>query len=224
MTNDAKKPTGIINIHGREYETVALRVKRFREAHPDWAIVTEILHRDAEVVIIKATICAPNHSMSGTVDRVVATGHAEEWRKASTINKTSAIENAETSAIGRALAALGMGGTEFASANEIEIAKNKQAAGADDVLDRLKGDKPNTASAVAGDAFADLPADAQQVVREWALEIIADVEAGNAGRANAFADANCKTQEDKLALWSQLPSKVRSAMKAARNGALATQG
>lgn len=113
------KPTGVINIHGREYETVALRVKRFREARPDWSVVTEILHRDTDVVIVRAAIGDPN-------GRTLATGHAEEWRKSSTINRTSAIENAETSAIGRALAALGMGGTEFATANEIETAKRKE--------------------------------------------------------------------------------------------------
>lgn len=80
------------------------------------------------------------------------------------------------------------------------------------------------ANAPATDAFAELPEEAQTLVREWALEIISDVKAGNVGRANTFAAEKCKTHEDQLALWSQLPSDVRSKMKAAkRNGELASQ-
>jgi hypothetical protein len=51
--------------------------------------------------------------------RVLATGHSEEYRADGKINATSALENSETSAIGRALAALGLGGTEFATADEV---------------------------------------------------------------------------------------------------------
>ena len=112
------KDTGIINIHGKQYTTVARRVQDFWDAGNEWSITTEILHRDEDVVIMKAVIADDS-------GRVRATGHAEEWRKSSQINKTSAVENAETSAIGRALACLGYGGTEFASANEIDIAKAK---------------------------------------------------------------------------------------------------
>ena len=57
---------------------------------------------------------------------VVASGLAEEVRKASNINKTSALENAETSAVGRALAFFGMGGTEIASADEVAGAIGQQ--------------------------------------------------------------------------------------------------
>ena len=105
-------PQGVVNIRGKEYQTVALRVFNFRESYPQYSLVTEVLHRDVDCVVMKATI-------SNDAGRVVATGHAEEYRKSSEINKTSALENAETSAIGRALAALGIGGTEFASADEV---------------------------------------------------------------------------------------------------------
>ena len=57
---------------------------------------------------------------------IIATGHAQEFRKASQINGTSYVENCETSAIGRALACLGIGGTEFASANEVVNAIHQQ--------------------------------------------------------------------------------------------------
>ncbi len=104
--------TGIVNIRGKQYETVALRVHKFREAYPSHRLITDILHRDIECVVMVAKIVAPDGC-------VMATGHAEEYRKASEINRTSAVENCETSAIGRALAAFGLGGTEFASADEV---------------------------------------------------------------------------------------------------------
>lgn len=111
--------TGIVNIRGKEYQTVALRVQKFREAHPGWSLTSEVLFRDADCVVMKSII-------ADETGRVLATGHAEEYRKASQINGTSALENAETSAHGRSLAALGIGGTEFASANEVQNAIHQQ--------------------------------------------------------------------------------------------------
>ena len=112
--------TGIVNIRGKEYQTVALRVQKFREQHPDWSLTSEVLFRDADCVVVKSII-------ADETGRVLATGHAEEYRKASQINGTSALENAETSAHGRSLAALGIGGTEFASANEVQNAIHQQS-------------------------------------------------------------------------------------------------
>lgn len=114
-----KKQSGTVTIHGREYQTVALRVQMFREAHPDYALTTAVLFRDADCVVMQATI-------ADAEGRTLASGHAEERRNSSQINKTSALENAETSAIGRALAALGIGGTEFATANEVQNAVHQQ--------------------------------------------------------------------------------------------------
>ena len=111
--------TGIVNIRGKEYQTVALRVQKFREAHPNWSLLSEVLFRDADCVVMKSII-------ADETGRVLATGHAEEYRKTSQINGTSALENAETSAHGRSLAALGIGGTEFASANEVQNAIHQQ--------------------------------------------------------------------------------------------------
>lgn len=100
-----------IMIHGKPYKTVSERVTEFREDHKQsYGISSEILHNDKSV-LIKATI---------TNDQgfVVATGYAEEI-KGSGINKNSAIENCETSAIGRALASFGYAGSEYASAQEM---------------------------------------------------------------------------------------------------------
>jgi hypothetical protein len=71
-------------------------------------------------VRIKASILEANRN-------ILATGHAEEIRGATNILKTSAVETCETSAIGRALGVLGLGGTAIASAEEMELALQQQA-------------------------------------------------------------------------------------------------
>jgi hypothetical protein len=135
---------GVVNIRGREYETVALRVSKFREKHPAWALETEIIQRDSEVVLMKASI-------KDETGRVLATGHAEEYRAASQINETSATENCETSAIGRALAALGLGGTEFASADEVAnaITQQKRITPVAGSLENLSSEEQQRAKEIA---------------------------------------------------------------------------
>jgi hypothetical protein len=113
---------GIIQLHGRQYKTVALRVQEFREKHPideGWGLVTKIVHVDAETVLFRASIVDPQ-------GREIAIGFAEERRSNRGINATSALENCETSALGRALAAAGFGGSEYASADELVNALNQQ--------------------------------------------------------------------------------------------------
>ena len=113
--------TGVVNIRGKEYKTVALRVNEFRtdERYAGYALVTEPVLINESQAVFKCSIYNADKTL-------VATGHAEEWRGQGKINRTSAVENAETSAIGRALAALGLGGTEFASANEVVTAVAQQ--------------------------------------------------------------------------------------------------
>ena len=98
-----------------EYKTVALRVTEFRNAFPladGWGILTEVITADEKQVVMKATVTNPQ-------GLPVATGHAEETRTEYGVNSKAAMENAETSAIGRALAAAGFVGSEFASADEV---------------------------------------------------------------------------------------------------------
>lgn len=113
--------TGIIDIRGKQYQTVAYRVHQFRQDHPDWSLTSDMIERAEDCVVMRAMI-------ANDQGRVLATGFAEEYRKSSQINRTSALENAETSAIGRALAALGYGGTEYATANEVQNAIHQQGA------------------------------------------------------------------------------------------------
>ena len=112
---------GIVKIHGKEYKTVALRVNEFRESaiYKGWSIMTEIVKIDDDQCVIKTQIVNPE-------SKIVATGHAQEFRKSSQINGTSYVENCETSSIGRALSCLGLAGSEFASANEVVNAIHQQ--------------------------------------------------------------------------------------------------
>tara|TARA_Y100000310_G_scaffold342298_1_gene444924 strand:+ start:98 stop:883 length:786 start_codon:yes stop_codon:yes gene_type:complete len=112
-----------VNIKGREYKTVAERLNEFHEKYEHASISTEVMESGLEnVVRIKATIKIPtNQDWVSTF-----TGHAEEDYADGFINSTSALENAETSAIGRALASAGYGGHEFASADELTNALKNQ--------------------------------------------------------------------------------------------------
>jgi hypothetical protein len=76
--------------------------------------------------------------------------------------------------------------------------------------------RPNTARQVAQDAFDALPPEAQQVVREHALEVIAWVESGQTAEALAFIATEYADHDDRLSLWSQLPANVRAAIKKAK--------
>ena len=99
---------------GKQYTMVAQRVEAFRKhIGADLGIETELISNTDQRVLMKASIKTP----SGFV---VSTGYAEEVRGSTHINKGSALENCETSAVGRALAALGLHGGEYASVNEIE--------------------------------------------------------------------------------------------------------
>ena len=121
MSNYKFKTT---NIRGKQYVEVNERIKFFRqeERYMSWTIATDFPVLDGETCVCKCTIADESQ-------RVVATGHAHEERSSSNINKTSYVENCETSAVGRALAMLGIGiDTSIASANEVEEAIAKQQA------------------------------------------------------------------------------------------------
>ena len=120
MSNHKFKTT---NIRGKQYVEVNERIKFFRaeEQYKFWTISTEVTILDNnEECICRAVV-------ADLEQRVVATGHAHEVKGSSNINKTSYVENCETSAIGRALAMLGIGiDTSIASANEVSDAIAKQ--------------------------------------------------------------------------------------------------
>jgi hypothetical protein len=82
-----------------DYVTVNERLEQFRRDHPGWGIETA-LKFEGDAILARAVI-------TDETGRTIAVGHAEEIRGASPVNRTSAVENAETSAVGRALAFAG---------------------------------------------------------------------------------------------------------------------
>lgn len=116
----ANADISLTNIGKSEYAEVPQRVKAFRKVHPLGSITTEIISLEGGVVVMKATI----KSDDGTV---LATGLAYEKEGSTFINKTSYIENCETSAVGRALGFCGFGvDKSIASAEEVANAKANQ--------------------------------------------------------------------------------------------------
>lgn len=109
------------NIKGKDYIEVNQRILGFWELYPDGRIVTVKTADDGDRCDFRAEVYVG--------DVLKATGHAYEIRSASMVNKTSYIENCETSAVGRALGMLGIGSTEsIASAEEVEAAIAQQEA------------------------------------------------------------------------------------------------
>lgn len=114
--NSALKRT---KIKGKDYVEVNQRILAFWELYPDGRIVTELVSDDGERCLFKASIVVDG--------KIVATGHAFECKSTSQVNKSSYVENCETSAIGRALGIFGIGCTEsIASAEEVEAAIEQQ--------------------------------------------------------------------------------------------------
>lgn len=125
IANEQIKTT---DIKGKDYAEVNQRIKAFRMVYPQGSIETEILqqenHRlldeETNVVVIKATVKTEE-------GHILATGTAYEKENSSFINKTSFIENCETSAVGRALGMCGFGiDVSVASAEEVQNAINNQ--------------------------------------------------------------------------------------------------
>jgi bisphosphoglycerate-dependent phosphoglycerate mutase len=82
-----------------DYEPVASRLARFWEKHPEGRVITKLITFEGDRVIVQADIYVDRED-----DRPIATDFAEEIRGSNNVNKTSHVENACTSAIGRALA------------------------------------------------------------------------------------------------------------------------
>ncbi len=108
-----------VNIKGKEYVEVNQRIKAFREMYANGSIMTEMLSNESGVCVFKAVVVVDG--------QIVATGHAYEKEGSTFINKTSYLENCETSAIGRALGCLGIGiDTSVASVEEVANAIKQQ--------------------------------------------------------------------------------------------------
>jgi hypothetical protein len=109
-----------VDIKGKDYIPVNERIKAFRYVYPRGQIITEIIGLENGICTIKASAYDDEGHLLGT-------GHAQEKETSSFINKTSFIENCETSAVGRCLGMLGIGlDNGFASYEEVANAKLQQ--------------------------------------------------------------------------------------------------
>ena len=109
----------------KEYAEVNQRIKAFRMVYPEGLIQTELISNENGVCIFKATVGQINDENG--IFKVLGTGTAYEKENSSFINKTSYIENCETSAVGRALGMAGFGiDTSVASAEEVQNAIEQQ--------------------------------------------------------------------------------------------------
>ena len=109
-----------INIKGKQYVEVNERLRYFRENFKDWSLESEVVEKTNTSITIKAII-------KDAEGRTRATGLAEEVKGSTFINKTSYVENCETSAWGRALRNLGIGiETSVASYEEVANAIKQQ--------------------------------------------------------------------------------------------------
>ena len=112
------------DIKGKNYAEVPQRVKAFRMLYPQGFIITDMVSNDGGVCVFKAT--AGYYGENGEA-YTLGTGTAYEKENSSYINKTSYIENCETSAVGRALGFLSIGSdTSIASYEEVANAVHQQ--------------------------------------------------------------------------------------------------
>lgn len=125
------KETG--EIVTKNYAEVHQRIKAFRMVYPKGKILPEIISENEGIVTFKVTI-------EDEINNILAIAHARENVKGSFINQSNAIENCETSAIGRALGMCGFGiDSSVASAEEIKnaIKKEEQPISTEDVVKLL---------------------------------------------------------------------------------------
>ena len=120
----AEAEIGNVDIKGKEYSTVGLRLNTLRKAFGGRvSINTEIMERSDDRVCIKAELF---YNSTDSEQIKLSDGYAEKNRKDSFITKTSAVEFCQTTAVGRALAMLGLlGSCEIASANEMSVSDDK---------------------------------------------------------------------------------------------------
>jgi len=111
---------GTIDIKGKAYVEVNKRILAFRELYPNGKIINEIISNENGIVIFKSTIIGDSE--------ILAVAHAYEKDGSGFINKTSYIENCETSAVGRALGMCGIGvDASVASFEEVSNAIKQQS-------------------------------------------------------------------------------------------------
>lgn len=172
--NDLNRTHGVVQRGGKKYTEVFVRVEAFRKAFgTSLGITTDIVVDDGQRVVVKAQVISEN----GTI---IGSGYAEEIRGQGNVNKTSALENAETSSIGRALASLGLHGGAYASSFELDVAQRNG--------DRVQQPKPTPAP-------TEQVSDKQKAIA-WCQNLI--TQYNNAPDLRALQDIDRNTPDEHL--------------------------
>jgi len=124
-----------LDVKGKEYAQVNERIKAFRMVYPQGIIETEMVSNENGVCIFRAMVGYRDENELYKL----GTGTAYEKENSTFINKTSYIENCETSAVGRALGMAGFGiDTSVCSAEEVQNAIANQNNNNNQKLDLMK--------------------------------------------------------------------------------------
>jgi len=157
-----------VNLKGKNYTMVAQRVQAFRAAAGvEGQILTEVIEQTDQRVMVKASVSVWRDGAWS----LVANDFAEEYRNQGPVNKTSALENCCTSAIGRALSAAGLSGGEYASSFEVDNAINHKPS-APVKAPAPKAAKPPKVKETAPPPAPDAPTEA--TTQKDDLSIVAD--------------------------------------------------
>ncbi len=167
-----------------DYETVEERLIKFWKDHPDGQIHTKVLEHTSARFIVEASIYRTEADA-----RPWTTGLAEETVQGRGVNATSALENCETSAIGRALANAGYA-TKGKRASREEMAKVAAQSKVKANIDEVKAKMAQTSSEYVPVEKASDPwtvsSAAPVTTMEQAVEMVKDVLGGTP------TDESCK--------------------------------
>lgn len=171
-----------------DYETVESRIKRFYEANPDGRIETNwessyaVDGAGPNIWVIKAFVFLTAGDQANKLPK--ATGYAFEKDGTGGANNTSALENAETSAIGRALANMNLSGNKRASREEMQKVANSQRDFLAEAEQTLSIEALRNIYAEA--KAANVPADVLDKIRDYGQILSAGSEdQGTGGRVSA---------------------------------------
>ena len=213
--DELTKTDGVRQKGNKQYLEVKHRITVFRQHFGlEFGIETELLHADDKYVRVAAKI-------TDAAGRVIGSGLAEEVRGSSGVTATSAIEVGETSAIGRALASRSRHGGEYASLNEIEIARAHEQQ-----LEQPPEPKPKPVPTITVSKTNDPPFDDSDMheVYDWPSwcatakqEILAETTEGGLVRWNKVNRLELtKLKEERKSLWDDLFSHYVKTMNKAK--------
>ena len=164
---EVNKHLPTMQIKGKDYVLVNSRVDAFRYLFPNGSITTDLLSVENGICIVKATV-------KDEEGKVLSTGLAFEKESSSYINKTSYIENCETSAVGRALGFLGIGiDISIASYEEMQNAIEQQNA---KTFRNEEVEKNQYRSFIDNVYFKAFPDDEGACLKRWKIKSLDEID------------------------------------------------